>query len=240
MIDIEAVARAKTYIEKLANGIHPLDGTVIPNEDVINDVQLSRCFFYVADVLRQVMELGEVNPQKRASTKKQAFALSVNARSAVEFSPSPIPVSEIARRINELIDQDTMSKLSYRTITDWLISIELLEESVTGNGQLAKRPTSQGKGLGIFAQTRLGHKGPYVVVLYPLTAQQFIVDNLDAIVEFEHAEKENHWQPWSGEHDEALADLYRKGTPIKEIAAILKRSNGSIRARLKKLELLPR
>lgn len=238
MTELETLERSKMYMEKLANGIHPITGAVLPDEDVINDVRLSRCFFYIADILRQVIEHGGVVPQKKSTAKKLAFSLPVEARSAVDLSPSPIPASEIARRINELIDQETMSKLSYRAITDWLISIELLEETVSSSKKLTKRPTPQGESLGIFLETRTGHRGPYVVALYTPAAQQFVVDNLDAIIEFERSEKENHWQPWSREHDEALADLYGKGAPIKEIAMALKRSNTSIRARLKKLGLL--
>lgn len=40
------------YMEKLTNSINPIDGSKIPDEDVVNNVRLSRCFFYVADVLR--------------------------------------------------------------------------------------------------------------------------------------------------------------------------------------------
>ena len=58
MTDLETLELAKSYMEKLANGIHPITGTAIPDGDVVNDVRLSRCFFYVADVLRQVIERG--------------------------------------------------------------------------------------------------------------------------------------------------------------------------------------
>lgn len=62
MTELETLERAKIYMEKLANGINPIDGSVIPDEDVVNNVRLSRCFFYVSDVLRQVIENGGVTP----------------------------------------------------------------------------------------------------------------------------------------------------------------------------------
>jgi hypothetical protein len=46
------------YMDKLANGINPIDDTMAPNEDIINNVRLSRYFFFVSDVLRQVIESG--------------------------------------------------------------------------------------------------------------------------------------------------------------------------------------
>ena len=237
MTELETLERAKMYLEKLANGINPLDGTIIPDGDVLNDVRLSRCLFYVTDILRQVIDNGGVSPQKKP--KKAAFALPAEARTAFELSSTPIPISEISKRINSLIDTDSMSKLSYRAIRDWLISVGLLEESTDNNGKAIKRPTPQGEALGILLESRLGTNGTYFVVVYTLDAQQFILDNLDAVIDMEGSRRENQGQPWREEEDRYLTDLYRRDAPIKEIAAELKRSSGAIRARLKKLNLLP-
>ena len=85
---------------------------------------------------------------------------------------------------------------------------------------------------------RTGPNGPYFVTAYQSPAQHFIMDNLDAIVEFAKAQKENQGQPWTQEHDRCLIDLYQKGVSINEIAVTLKRNDGAIRKRLKKLNLL--
>ena len=55
MTELEKMQRAKMYIDKLANGINPIDDAAAPENDVINNVRLSRCFFYVSDILRQVI-----------------------------------------------------------------------------------------------------------------------------------------------------------------------------------------
>lgn len=130
-----------------------------------------------------------------------------------------------------------MAALSYRTINDWLISIGFLEEVPDGSSKTAKRPTPQGENLGILLDARTGLSGPYFVIVYSLSAQHFILDNLDAIIDYERLKKENQGKPWSTEHDACLADLYRKGVPVQEIAITLKRNNGAVRARLKKLGL---
>ena len=51
MTELEKIAYAKSFIDKLANGINPLDDKPIPEGDIANNVRLSRCFFYVADIL---------------------------------------------------------------------------------------------------------------------------------------------------------------------------------------------
>jgi hypothetical protein len=64
MTELEIMERARSYMEMLANGVNPLNGEYIPEDEVVNNVRLSRCFFYVADVLRQVIENGGVTAAK--------------------------------------------------------------------------------------------------------------------------------------------------------------------------------
>lgn len=233
MTELETLERARMYMEKLAKGINPIDGSVIPEEDVVNNVRLSRCFFYVADVLRQVIDNGGVAPQKKQ--KKEHFALTVEKRTAFQFSDTPIPISEIARRINALIDEDAMKKLSYSAIRDWLVSLNMLEDTLNGEGKTVKSPTGRGEQMGIIREARMGQNGAYFVVVYNRAAQNFILDNLDAIIEYQSAMSENQGTAWSQEHDNCLMDLYHKGTPISEIAVTLKRNSGAVRKRLQKL-----
>lgn len=111
MTELETLERAKMYMEKLANGINPIDGSQMPDEEVVNNVRLSRCFFYVADVLRQVIDNGGVSQQKK--DRKVPFFLPVERRNAFAFSNQPIPISEVSKRITDLIDVENMAKLQY-------------------------------------------------------------------------------------------------------------------------------
>ena len=98
MTELETLQRAKMYMEKLANRINPIDGSPIPAEDIVNNVRLSRCFFYVADVLRQVIDNGGVTPQSKA--KKEVFSLPAEKRKDFAFSDEPITITEIVKRIH--------------------------------------------------------------------------------------------------------------------------------------------
>lgn len=233
MTELETLERAKMYLEKLANGINPIDGSVIPDGDIVNHVRISRCFFYVSDVLRQVIENGGVTAQER--DRKAPFSLTLGQREAFEFSAIPIPISEIAKRINALSPNENMATLPYSAIRDWLMSLGMLDYALDGNGKKAVRPTPQGENMGIGLEARNGPNGPYFVVVYNLAAQHFILDNLDAIIDYNSVKAENQGQPWSPEHDRCLLDLHQKGVPVNEIAVTLKRGSGAVRSRLKKL-----
>ncbi len=235
MTELEVLERAKGYMEKLANGINPLDGSAIPENEVVNNVRLSRCFFYVADVLRQVIENGGVAPQPKRS--KGPFALPMEKRRAFAFSDEPIIISEIVKRFNDLAAEEDVTKLTATVLTDWLVSIDMLAIERTAFGHSAKRPTPQGVALGITVQERNGVNGPYCAVVYDRAAQQFLVDNLDAALEMKRQKTENQGQPWSPEQDQCLSQMYQAGADVKQIAIALKRNSAAIRARIKKLGL---
>lgn len=179
MTEVEKIEYAKSFIDKLANGINPLDDTVIKEDDVVNNVRLSRCFFYVSDVLRQVIENGGINKKKNGWLK---FELSADQILNFAYSESPIPISEIAKRLNSLITEENMRKISHRDLTNWLLSIEMLFEHSSLDGKTSKRPTEQGSNIGISTEVRTGQRGEYTVVVYNKEAQTFIVDNLEAII----------------------------------------------------------
>ena len=179
MTELEKIAYAKSFIDKLANGINPLDDTPIPDDDIANNIRLSRCFFYVSDILRQVYENGGVTKPKR--TPKIPFAVTLEQLEKFEYSAEPIAVSEIAKRIYAMADNETMEKVSYRQINQWLLNIGMLYLHDFGGKKPVKRPTEEGNQIGITVETRMGRYGEYQVVLYNEDAQRFILDNLEAV-----------------------------------------------------------
>lgn len=245
MTEVEKIAYARMYIEKLANGINPLTDKAVPDTDLINNVRISRCFFYVSDLLKQLEAHGGI-PKKKEKAKKLPFQLSYEERSKFVFSEEPIPISEIAKRINDLANIEQMTKLNYKHIIDWLIALGALEVTTGTDGKSVKRPTPRGAELGISTEQREGQNRAYTVIVYNYDAQQFILDNLDAIIALSTQHKEDNadtqmqGHPWSNNHDEILIDLFQKQVSVKEIAVTLKRTETDIRSRLKRLGLIER
>lgn len=240
MTELEKIAYAKSFIDKLANGINPIDDQPVSENDVVNNVRLKRCFFYVSDILKQVIEHGGI--QEPHKVKKSTFTITQEQLYTYPLSEKPIPVSEIARNINSLIDTTRMKSLSHRDITNWLISVDVLCEQSNLQGRAVKRPTEAGKQLGITLDKRTGKNGEYYVVVYDQTAQSFILDNIDAIIGSKNEKQaplcEFQGRPWTEAHDECLIDLFKKNVSVSEIAVTLKRTDRGIQARLKKLGLI--
>lgn len=178
-MDIKLVQHAKDYIDAMARGVHPLTGQEIPEADTLNNIKISRCLYYVSDVLGEVIENGGVSkPQKG---KKEPFDETKIDVSQIKYSKSPKNVSDLVTQINELRPEN-MVKLKVTAITDWLVDIGMLE-ILTFNDKNRKLPTAKGLSMGIVKEERTGLYGTYQAVLYNEAAQHFIIDNLPAIIQ---------------------------------------------------------
>lgn len=177
-MDINLVLHAKDYIDSLANGINPFTKKEIKEDDIVNNVRISRCLFYVSEVLGEVIANGGVN--KSLKPKKIDFNADVIDIEEVEISDIPITVTVIAKRINS-VTPENMKHLKVTAITNWLVSINMLE-IVAENNKNIKRVTPDGQNLGLAEEERFGQYGKYFVVTYNKNAQQFILDNLSSII----------------------------------------------------------
>ena len=179
MTELETMQHAKNYIDALANGIDPLTGEIIKDDSVINNVRISRCFFYVSDVLRQVIDNGGV-VGRTTKPQKAEFSITDEQCSAVLVSQDPVGVSIISKRIGEVLDENVKT-IPATHITTWLVDNGYLVENVY-SGKKKKVTTPKGEQLGILTVDAVNPQGvPYKKNLYDANAQSFIISNLNKI-----------------------------------------------------------
>ena len=236
-LELNKLESAKEFLGKLANGINPINDEFIPNDDTVNDVRISRCLFYVTDILNQLIDANG-NIQNKKTRKKQLSVSDINYNS-YKYTEKPIKVSQIAYNINALIN-DTTKKLKTTSITNWLVEIGMLE-IVEKNGKNHKEPTENGTDIGIVTEDKISANGfPYTAVLYSKSAQEFIIDNLEAIVEYNNRkeyEPINAGAPWTTKEDDFVKNSYENGMKVSQIARELKRTRGAIDERLRRMYL---
>lgn len=229
MTELEKIEYTKSYMDKLANGINPLDDTPIPEGDLANNVRLSRCFFYVSDILRQVIENGGINPptvrpERQPRMVKEAFHLSEEARATLKVTDTPLSVSEIASLLNDTIDDQAMKKISAPSINSWLVDRGFLEVVERPNGKTQKLPTADGRELGILTEEKIGQYGPYTAVLFSASAQAFIYDHIGAVVElYEQGQSAKKEQREAAKAQRAAARAADKDTARTAPVAFLNR-----------------
>ena len=188
MTDMEKLWHAKDSMDKLSNGIDPISDEVLPNDTVLNNVDLSRNFFFISDVLRQVLENGGVVGRRaRSKVVLSPFMLADDMREKIEITEAPAMIKQFTDRINSLIDERTMKKLKVSALTVWLVKEGLLCEEIV-NDKKRKKPTKAGEKLGISSEAREGQYGGYLAILYNESAQRHIVNNLEHIISISNGE----------------------------------------------------
>ena len=70
MDDLELMKHAKSYIDKMANGVDPITNEPVPDSDLINNVRIARCLFYVSSILDQIIKGENPLPKPRKPEKK--------------------------------------------------------------------------------------------------------------------------------------------------------------------------
>ena len=115
MTELETMQRAKMYLDKLAQGIDPITNQEVPEDSVLNNVRLARCFFYVSDVLGKVIDNGGMIGGK---PKLQTFTISASQLAQVRISQEPVRVTQLVDMIGAAVDNPQMKKLSTTTITN--------------------------------------------------------------------------------------------------------------------------
>ncbi len=179
MTELETMQHAKNYIDSLANGIDPLTGEIIKDDSVINNVRISRCLFYVSNVLQDVINNGGV-VGRVAKPQKIAFSITDEQCSKILITQDPVGVSIISKRIGEVLDENVKT-LPAVHIANWLVDNGYLVENIY-SGSKKKVTTPKGEQLGILTIDAVNPQGvPYKKNIYDANAQKFIISNLNKI-----------------------------------------------------------
>ncbi len=179
MTELETMIRAESYIRKMADGINPITNEPAADCDMVNNVRITRCLYYVSDILRQVIDNDGVI--KKKSSKKADFFITDEQRAALTEFDRPAYASELADKINAVTEINNCKKFAAKWVTEYFVSIGLLYIDDD-----SKRATEAGAELGIISEKRRASYTPreYWVNAYSPEAQRFIIDNIDSIVAF--------------------------------------------------------
>ena len=188
MTELEKIQYTKSFVDQMANGVNPITGEPIPETDLLRHERISCCMQYVSNILQQTIIKTEAEQQReqvrRLLSDRPSFTLPYEKRKQISLSDSPVSVSQIVRQINDQIEDPNMRRLQSKQVTEWLTVMGMLAVKNDQKGIPIKYPTDKGKQIGITSEHRSARGETYLVAVYSREAQQFIIDNLDAIIEF--------------------------------------------------------
>lgn len=175
MINKEKLVTAKVWIEKLANGINPLNDELVKDDDLINNVHISRCLFYVAELLDEIKAGTTIERKSRIK-----FFLSSKDAANIHIA-APNGIANFVRLVNGYIPAE-MKPLSASQVIKWLRNEGLLQEVPREDGHKTNLPTEKGNSMGINIEVQRNSDGSdYQRVVYSVDAQRFLLNNIESI-----------------------------------------------------------
>ena len=109
MEEKDKIVLAQDWVRKLANGINPLTGNAVNEDDVVNNVHISRCLFYVADLL------GKYTERRPRSNSSRIIPFTASAVQKEKYNyVEAISISAFSRELEKLIPEDMKYNQLYR------------------------------------------------------------------------------------------------------------------------------
>lgn len=130
--------------------------------------------------------IGEVTSGRRSKPRKEPFPFEILKHFQYQEDKT---ISHLLDQIHSPAEGLDIKRISPQTITGWLktagyLTVEYCQEV----RKESTMPTEKGRSLGIYTEVRTYGANRYVTVIYNRQAQEFLVTNLESIVNGEVVE----------------------------------------------------
>ena len=172
--EFEKIEKAKIVLNKIAKGIDPLTGEIINNDSFFNDPRIIRCFYFVCEILDNVLS-GKYKNQKLST-----FYISAEEKSNVKFPSGNIGVNLFSKCVNDCIDINRSKKLTGVELNKRLKKMGILSEVKTEEGK-TRTTTNQNSDKYGFISELSNYNG--------VVSERVFINNIGKIYLLENLEK---------------------------------------------------
>ena len=180
-VDIKKLETAIIYLQRIADGKNPVNNMPAEADSVLNNPNVIRCMYFVKEVLEEVKRNSGYIRKRAKRTDKPEFPMEALADFVYREDKA---ISKFVEQVNESVDDRVYQRLSYRRILQWLkLNGFLAEEFSQELNKTVTLPTEKGSRIGIRAEKRTSLNGTeYMLVLYGKEAQEYMVQNMEMIL----------------------------------------------------------
>jgi len=176
--DFEKMDKARSVMVKMAEGINPVTGEQIKDESFLNDPRIIRCFYYIAEVLDNVM-----NGVYSKSNRPAQFVITPEQKSMVVLPDGLIGVTEFSKQVNMCTDQTRSKKLTAVELNKRLKKMGILGEEVNpATGKARTVTNSKSKDYGFEMVRRSFNGNEYEMVVMNDIGKRYLLDHLEEIM----------------------------------------------------------
>ncbi|MCI8403317.1 MAG: hypothetical protein HFE49_00275 [Clostridia bacterium] len=178
MYDIKLVRRAKLYSDAMAQGINPLNGDYVNEHDSLSQEKIQNCMVFISQILDSVISSGG-----SVKKNKSVFSITPEQKARIELSDEPVGVNELARRINAVVDSNSMRTVSGTKIASWMVKNGYLDLVTIDDNKTIKTVNEKSSAFGILERDKvnLDTGDTYKQPVYNKAAQQYIVGHIEEI-----------------------------------------------------------
>ncbi|HCY49751.1 MAG TPA: hypothetical protein DHU79_05775 [Clostridiales bacterium] len=186
MTEAQKILYAKNYIDKMANGQNPLTDEALPDDDLLNNVKITRCLFFVSSLLQELVDLKsgpQTTEQKHTYNKpKTTFEATKEMIDGFPYDNThEMYIKQVVDYFNAFAEANGMRKVYTTAVLDWLTKNEYLLD-VTTDGENHKAVSGLGKQYGVFSQLRKDSEGKcYSLITLNESAQRLVAEHINEI-----------------------------------------------------------
>ena len=174
--EMEKIEKSIIVLEKIANGIDPLTGEVIRESSFLNDPKIIRCFYFVAEVLKNVTK------GSYSSNKATEFVITDEQKKQVQLPQGKIGVNEFSKRVNECLDLCYSKKLTGVELNKRLKKMGVLSEEKIEEGKTRTVTNDNSIMYGFEMEKREYNGREYDAVVLNDKGKKFLLDNIESIM----------------------------------------------------------
>lgn len=166
----ETIANLQESVEKLAQGVNPFTGEIARDDEILNDVKVSRCLFAVNGVLKELLN-GKTSAKK---SKKHKFEYRAELTPQIKIEDYSISLSQIVRNILEVYGKEV--KLTYYDLAQVLYKRGLFVDNPEETPRMIA--SEKAEQYGIFLKRVHGNAGDRWQTVFDQNGQRYAIDLL--------------------------------------------------------------
>lgn len=176
MTERDKIQKAKEVLLKIAHGTNPITGNEMEGEEILNDPRIIRCFYFVADILQNVLD-------GRYTNKKYAtFVITPEQKSRIRLPEGKIGVNAFSKCVNDVLDM-TSKQLTGLELNKKLKQMNILSETVNSEGKSATTINENSIKFGFELEHRSYNNREYDMVVMNDIGKKYLLDNLETIMD---------------------------------------------------------
>lgn len=178
--EVEKVQKAKGIMQKLAEGINPLNEERIENSEFLCDARMSGCFNFITEVLDNV-----IKHRNESQSRDLKFVITPEQKGKVSLPEGKIGVNEFSKRINECLNLDVSKRLTGVELNKRLKKLGVLSEEQLEDGKTKTVTNEKSAGYGFELERKKYNGVEYDMVLINNEGKRYLLENLESIMAVE-------------------------------------------------------